>query len=343
MTITEIAKKANVSIGTVDRVIHKRGRVSEETRKKIEYLIAESGYKPNPIARHLQKNRDYTIGVLLPLLQSESAYWQSLFEGICEAEQELAVFSIRIILAEFDRAVTGDCLKSGRQLLANNIDALILAPVVPDEAHLVLDLLGDIPYVFVDSPLPNTKPLVTAAQNPFKAGYCAARVMNLLRPHAKCFICIQMHATAYNLTERSRGFMAYFARLAQAEVHHKGWNWTENESDYFAFLDSIFAKYPSIDGFFITNDSVYQLPEYLISRKKEKTFAVIGFDLQKKNIECLLDGSIDMVISQQADRQGYQAVHEIYRKIVLNQESEKDIDINIEIYFKENLPEFTMG
>lgn len=343
MTITEIAKKANVSIGTVDRVIHKRGRVSEKTREKIETIITESGYKPNPIARHLKKNRDYTIGVLLPRLQSESAYWQSLFDGICVAEQELSVFSIRIVLLEFDRMVAGDCVKMGTRLIKNTVDALIIAPVVPDEACLVLEILGDIPYVFVDSSLPNANPLVTVAQNPFKAGYCAARVMNLLRPRGECFICVQMHATAYNLTERSRGFMAYFARLAQAEVHHKKWNWPESENNYFAFLDSIFAEHPVIDGFFITNDSVYQLQEYITSRKKKKTFTVIGFDLQKNNIEGLLDDSIDMIISQQPRSQGYRAVNEIYRKIVLNQEPEKDIDINIEIYFKENLPEFTMG
>ena len=34
-TIKEIAKRANVSIGTVDRVLHNRGRVSKETKEKI--------------------------------------------------------------------------------------------------------------------------------------------------------------------------------------------------------------------------------------------------------------------------------------------------------------------
>lgn len=32
--IVDIAKMAGVSVGTVDRVIHNRGRVSEENRKK---------------------------------------------------------------------------------------------------------------------------------------------------------------------------------------------------------------------------------------------------------------------------------------------------------------------
>ena len=34
--IVDIAKMAGVSVGTVDRVIHNRGRVSEENRKKVQ-------------------------------------------------------------------------------------------------------------------------------------------------------------------------------------------------------------------------------------------------------------------------------------------------------------------
>ncbi|MFA5588430.1 MAG: helix-turn-helix domain-containing protein, partial [Mariniphaga sp.] len=33
--IKDIAEKANVSIGTVDRVLHNRGEVAESTKKKI--------------------------------------------------------------------------------------------------------------------------------------------------------------------------------------------------------------------------------------------------------------------------------------------------------------------
>ena len=37
--IVDIAKMAGVSVGTVDRVIHNRGRVSEENRKKVQAFI----------------------------------------------------------------------------------------------------------------------------------------------------------------------------------------------------------------------------------------------------------------------------------------------------------------
>ncbi len=343
MTITEIAKKVGVSIGTVDRVLHNRGKVSPATREKIEKAIAEYKYTPNPIAQHLKKNRDYCIGVLIPVLNSESEYWQSLFDGIRKAEQELSVFSIRVVYIEFDRTIKGSCIQAGKKMLDLSIDALIMAPVVPDEAYEVLNMFSHIPYIFVDSPLPHSKPLFTLAQNPFKAGYCAARVMKMLEPQGECFVCIQLHSDAYNLKERSRGFMAYFARYSDADVHHKSWDWDNREDSIFEFLDSVFAKYPSIDGFFIPNNAVFMLHSYLIAKNIEKTFSIIGFDLQKNNVDCLLKGNIDMVISQQQLSQGYQAVSLLYKKMILNQSPDTDTDIGIEIYYRENLAEFIMG
>lgn len=47
ITITQIAKLASVSRGTVDRVIHKRGKVSPEIEKKIIQIMKENDYHPN--------------------------------------------------------------------------------------------------------------------------------------------------------------------------------------------------------------------------------------------------------------------------------------------------------
>lgn len=55
--IVDIAKMANVSVGTVDRILHNRGRVSEEKRIRVENVLKEIDYKPNMVARfwHLAK------------------------------------------------------------------------------------------------------------------------------------------------------------------------------------------------------------------------------------------------------------------------------------------------
>ena len=72
ITIRDVAKNANVGIGTVSRVINGSPSVSEETRQKVLATIRELNYIPNPIARQLSTGQTLTIGVILPNLSMPS-------------------------------------------------------------------------------------------------------------------------------------------------------------------------------------------------------------------------------------------------------------------------------
>ena len=51
--IVDIARMAGVSVATVDRVIHNRGKVSEENLARINEVLRRVDYRPNLIARSL--------------------------------------------------------------------------------------------------------------------------------------------------------------------------------------------------------------------------------------------------------------------------------------------------
>ncbi|EJW92983.1 protein containing Bacterial regulatory protein, LacI domain protein, partial [gut metagenome] len=57
--IKDIALLAGVSTGTVDRILHNRGKVSEESRRKIEDVLKKINYQPNLIARSLALKKSY--------------------------------------------------------------------------------------------------------------------------------------------------------------------------------------------------------------------------------------------------------------------------------------------
>jgi len=80
--ITEIAKKAGVSVATVSRALNNVGPVREETRRKILQIAQEHNYKPNPIARSLSRKKTDTIGVILPELVDE--FFMDIIRGIDE-------------------------------------------------------------------------------------------------------------------------------------------------------------------------------------------------------------------------------------------------------------------
>ena len=64
--IQDIADRANVSTGTVDRVLHNREEVSEKTRKKIMEIIEELNYRPNLLAQRLASDKIYKLAILIP-------------------------------------------------------------------------------------------------------------------------------------------------------------------------------------------------------------------------------------------------------------------------------------
>lgn len=67
-TIYDVARRAEVSIGTVSRVLNGHPSVRPLTRRAVLSAIEALGYHPNAIARHLVAARTQTIGMLAPNL-----------------------------------------------------------------------------------------------------------------------------------------------------------------------------------------------------------------------------------------------------------------------------------
>lgn len=85
-TIKDVAKKANVSIATVSRILNGRPGYSLKTKKKVLQVIEELGYHPNAVARGLINNRTHTIGVLFPYLSGSLV--TDLLRGIEKAASD---------------------------------------------------------------------------------------------------------------------------------------------------------------------------------------------------------------------------------------------------------------
>ena len=65
VTISEVAKKAQVSKTLVSRVINNKSGVSPENRERITAIIKELNYRPSDIARSLVLQKTQTIGVVM--------------------------------------------------------------------------------------------------------------------------------------------------------------------------------------------------------------------------------------------------------------------------------------
>lgn len=100
--LTDIARLANVSVGTVDRVIHNRGRVSEENVRRVKEIMKQVNYKPNLIARSLAVKKPCHLIALIPEFCTGN-YWSAMEYGIRRAEEELESFGVKVTILTFDQ------------------------------------------------------------------------------------------------------------------------------------------------------------------------------------------------------------------------------------------------
>lgn len=96
-TINDVARLSGVSKKTVSRVINRSPLLGEETRRRVEQVIAELGYVPNPQARALALRRNFVIALVHdnPTAQTVMNVQQGLLEGIAGTEFELLVRPVK--------------------------------------------------------------------------------------------------------------------------------------------------------------------------------------------------------------------------------------------------------
>lgn len=344
MTVTEIARLAGVSIGTVDRVLHDRGRVAPETRDRIRRIVEETGFRPNPLARHLQRNVESRIGFLVPELDKESRYWDLIYQGFLSAAEELSAFSFKIELFTFVRPERASLADAFDRMVAANCCAWIIAPVMQEETLILLGETGDsVPYVFVDSSLPGAIPISTIVQNPFKGGFLAGRLMEMLVRDSgsapdgrRDYAVVSPYTEAFNLNERIRGFRSWFAGRDDAHVIDLVVS-EESARETRSVLDDALEAHPALRGIFVVSAASHKIAAYFDGRAPADRVSIIGYDLVPENVECLRDGRIDCLISQRPQEQARFAMRRLYRLIVLGDRSADEIEIPCDIFLKENI------
>ena len=92
-TINDVARLAGVSKKTVSRVINRSPLLNGDTRKRVEDVIGEIGYIPNPQARGLALRRNFLIGLVHdnPNAQTVMNVQQGMLEALRGSEFEMVV------------------------------------------------------------------------------------------------------------------------------------------------------------------------------------------------------------------------------------------------------------
>uniref|UniRef100_UPI0028AA9E0E LacI family DNA-binding transcriptional regulator n=1 Tax=Kocuria sp. TaxID=1871328 RepID=UPI0028AA9E0E len=101
VSIKDVAREANVSIGTVSNVLNRPDMVSEDRRKRVTRVIEQLGYVRNDAARQLKAGRARTIGLLVR--DSSNPFYNDIALGAEAAAEKLGNVVIMGNAAESER------------------------------------------------------------------------------------------------------------------------------------------------------------------------------------------------------------------------------------------------
>jgi DNA-binding LacI/PurR family transcriptional regulator len=144
-TIRDVAREANVGVGTVSRVLNDSPAVREETRQKVLAAIETLDYTPNPIARRLSTGQTLTIGVILPYLTLPS-----YIERLRGVQTTLADSEYDLVLFDIEHPSQRDAYFQNLSL-KSRVDGVLLISLPPNDEQAERLTRSNIPTVLIDA------------------------------------------------------------------------------------------------------------------------------------------------------------------------------------------------
>lgn len=327
VTMKEIAERAGVHQATVDKVVHNRVGVSDEVRAKVQAIIDELGYKPNPTGRVLQrqgkKYRIYAILVdvdALPYLKN----------GIEQGLKEWAGFDI-----EVTHAVTGfqEAKRQSEYIdkaVLDKADGIILSPINADCVRRAIDRAADagIPVITTDSDIDGSRRTCCVSIDSAKASRIAGRLLGqFLNGQGKIAIissAIETENNNYYVRMREQGFTDFIRReYPEIEIVSCIESFEDPQITYRKTTE-LLKEQPELRGLYITCGGVAQVGRALIESDRADSIRVLCYEDYPEIVELIRQGVVDWTLGGEKAAQGSLPVKLIMDQLVFGRKPATD-------------------
>lgn len=346
-TINDVARLAGVSKGTVDRVVHNRGEVSEKSAMKVRKAIEELNYQPNLHAALLATKNEKVIACFIPK-DEKGGYWRDVHDGLLSQTENAASLNVRLRMFLYDMNDLGSFRDTGAELLASKPDGVILGPLFTEEATIFCSKLceDNTPYIFIDTKLEDENSLAYIGMPKFQSGYLCAALLTL-----KCreeelskVAVIRVRRDKEGLSDptvsRREGFLSFMTeKYPRCEVV----NVLIDPSDSTGNISRTIHE--ALDGSGIRHILAYSSRIHLISDFLDgydvEGRMVVGFDALVRNVDMLRNGQADIIITQKVDEMSMKAVRMMLEYLVLYKRPEtRDNYMHMDILTRLNLDNY---
>jgi LacI family transcriptional regulator len=345
--IKDIAELSGVSVGTVDRVLHNRGRVSEEALKKVLKVLDQIDYKPNVIARTLGSNKIYRIAALIPD-PGQDPYWASSMAGITQAQNEWVRYGVDVVPYFFNLYEKNSFREVAEAITVDVPDGILIAPIFYNESlpyFARFQSIG-IPYVLFNTNIEQADSLSFIGQDLYQSGKVGGELMQLaLRGQPGGLAVLHINedlGNSVHLAEKERGFREYFERHGnQCEI--KTINlYSPSEATLEEQVTGLLDKF-RLKGIFVSTSKATFLIAAILDKDNKSGVKLIGYDMLEENIRFMQKGVISFLINQNPKRQAFLGINHLVSHLILKKPAPRKDLLPLEIISPENIRSYLNG
>jgi LacI family transcriptional regulator len=310
--IRAIAEALGISIATVDRALHNRGRISEETRTRVLRMAERLEYQPNLAARNLKLNRHFTVSVNLPIGRS---FFDRLRAGVLEGASPFRS-TLKIEFRNYTRTQDHNReLESIKSAIDAQVHGIITAPPnTPQMAALVSSAKEKaIPIIYISTDAPESGRLSAVTAYPFNCGAMAAEVLASFMQQQGSIAVLAGDLENLNQSEKVRGFRTALSQtspeLAVASVIEA----RDEPNEVYQQTRRLLQTVQNLSALYIaTSTSVPALAALQDAGRLGSVF-VVTTDLFPGLVRFIRDGAVKATVFQCPEKQGSIAIQTMFR------------------------------
>jgi LacI family transcriptional regulator len=299
-----IAEMAHVSIGTVDRALHGRGGIKDDTRQRILQIARQIGYTPNLAARALSVTKSRArIGVCMP--REIHFFYDQLWSGVVDEGRRVAQLGIEFVHRPVKVLGEGDTQAFG-ELVDAGVDGIILTAGNPRDLKPLIDDAEQkgIRVVCVSTDAPESRRSTIICVEPRLNGSIAGELMGKFVPPGSKVAVVAGMLTAEDHRKKTDGFAEAFPRNCPGGKIVSVIEGHEDEDESFQKTFELLRRVPSLAGLYVNTVNCLPVCHALGARGLAGKVKLITTDLFAEMSTYFEKGTIAASIYQQPHRQG---------------------------------------
>lgn len=309
VTLKSIAAVSGVSIGTVDRVLHNRSGVSEETKAQVQKAAEELGYKSNIIGKALVAQRNpLKVGVIINAKEF-NYFAEEVWRGVEAGSEEIESFGVSVIYYPMDTVDEGAQLLLLDKAKRDGVNGLVIKPVNSPAVQAAIDGLVDnkVSVITCTSDIVNSKRLCFVGHDHRHEGRMLGSLLSkVVPPEARIAVITgSMHVLGHR--RKTEGFNSAVTEH-RPDVKILGVFETNHNTALAVSIVDALEREGGVDALCVQSMDKKGLESICGHFEKGKKPLVCSFGTGAELSGLVMDGLVDFAIEENPYQQGYKAM-----------------------------------